>query len=301
MRNFAVSSRRSRGSAAAALIALLVGLAIGAAAGMLVGQLAARGGGHGSVAAMQQLAAVQTDGLRLTRYAVDASQGAFDAFDELDLARQQIGRSIASLRHGDPALRIPPADGARNDLLEHVERDWREIDRLAATITLHQPDVLNASDAASDIAGQLPQLQARLDEVMSTLARSGAPAAQIRLLAQQILLAQRLGDGVRRLLQGGDDVISVADRFARDASMLARMLGALTHGDPGLGIEPIADVEARRLLDQATATFAGLADANEMLLNALVGVFEAQGAAQQIILASDDMVDSAQRLAAAYH
>src|SRR3546814_10242684 len=94
-----------------------------------------------------------------------------------------------------------------------------------------------SSDVCSSdlFSSQVPQLQAKTDEVVRQMMDTGSSSSQIYIAMRQLLLADRMLRRVTVILQGGAGAVSAADAFSRDAQGFAQVLQGLERGNAEMG------------------------------------------------------------------
>lgn len=148
----------------------------------------------------------------------------------------------------------PVADAGRRqrEALEGPLRSWLAGCQRLASIR----DLLIAfHDTKTDFEVRMPALQARIDMATRQLAEQGAAGSTIYLAARQLLLIDRIRNGLREQLAGGPGSVTAGDRLARDLAVFSRVLEGLIDGNPELGIAAVKDATALEALREARTQF----------------------------------------------
>src|SRR3546814_20137704 len=66
-----------------------------------------------------------------------------------------------------------------------------------------QKAVLGLADSANNFTGQVPQLQARLDELVRAMSGSGSPSSQVYYALRQVVLSGTMARRVTEIRAGG--------------------------------------------------------------------------------------------------
>jgi twitching motility protein PilJ len=251
-------------------------------------------------AARERITQIQVQSQQIAKFAQEAAAGGFDAFDELESTRRSIQANLDVLRDGDEEAGIPPyreESGVAQELVK-LTQIWSPIDENAGRILTTKEPILELGDTASAFAAQVPRLQTKMDEVVNAMTQAGAPSSQINVAQRQILLADRMLRRVSNILAGGSGAISAADAFSREASMFGQVLSGLIDGSP----------EVRRV--DAPAARAALADVQRIydevagdvlqIMEASTDLFDVKEASEQIFLGSNELLDGARSLDAAF-
>jgi twitching motility protein PilJ len=114
------------------------------------------------------------------------------------------------------------------------------------------------------------------DSVVDALVVAEAPLQQIRVASRQLMLLQRMSANLRRLSEPDSDLLVAVDRLGRDAVVFGDVTTGLLNGNPELGIERVADTNAREILVSAGRDFRSLVQ----FVEAVIGGAEARSQLQ---------------------
>src|SRR5690606_5415305 len=184
--------------------------------------------------------------------------------------------------------------------LAKLTSTWAPINRNIDQILEREELILTLSDSAGEFSALVPQLQARMDEVVRYMSESGSSSSQIYTAARQITLADRMLRRVTEILQGGVGAVSAADNFSRDATMFGQVLTGLQQGSPEFGVQRVGSGQARQVLGEVAELFATMQGNVEFILQASTELFTVKEASDQIILDSRQLLESANSLDAAF-
>ena len=225
----------------------------------------------------------EVDVVALALHAQMAAQGRAEAFD--------------SLRAHRDAVEARLGNGAPTPVPAGITRAWSEVRQGADQILSHQQAVLGAVDAELAFTAELPALLVRLDEIGRSLADGHEPRSieQVRLLGQSQQLLQRMAGHAARIRAGDADAISAADRFNRDGTVLARILGGLQDGDAELGMEAITQAEASMALAQVRQSYIAIQPRVDALLASAPALLETHEAADSLPAAVESLRSALQQ------
>ncbi len=243
---------------------------------------------------------IQVRAQQLAKAAGESAVGNFDAFDELRQTRDIIDDAINTLRRGDPAINLPASPATVNDSLSTLEQMWSRIDEFATQILDRNDLVIELADSAAAFSTNIPQLQARSDEVVRRMIETGAPTVQIYISSRQLVLADRMLRRVGDIMAGGTGAITAADAFSRDASLFERVLEGLVEGDEGLGLSAVRNSQVLESLAEVMPLFEEIRIDVDTILTASTDLFEVREAADEIFLDAEDLTDQARVLATEY-
>ena len=243
---------------------------------------------------------IQVRAQQLAKAAGESAVGNFDAFDELRRTRDIIDNAIRTLRRGNPAINLPASPPRVNDSLATLEQMWSRIDEFATQILDRTDLVIELADSAGAFSTNIPQLQARSDEVVRRMIETGAPTVQIYIASRQLVLADRMLRRVSDVMAGGTGAITAADAFSRDASLFERVLLGLIEGDEGLGLAAVRNSQVLEALADVMPLFEEIRIDVDTILTASTDLFEVREAADEIFLDAEDLTDQARVLASEY-
>ncbi|MFN3842080.1 MAG: methyl-accepting chemotaxis protein [Rehaibacterium terrae] len=253
--------------------------------------------------ARELIAEVQVLSQQIAKFSAEAVAGGFEAFAELQATRTRIDAILRDLREGNAAEGVP---GYQNDAvvgepLARLTQTWTPINENAQRILEREELVLDLAETASEFSTRVPQLQARMDEVVRFMSEAGAPSSQIYIAVRQIVLADRMVRYVTQILQGGAGAVSAADRFSRDAAVFAQVLAGLRNGNNELGIRRVDSAAGQRALAEVDALYQEVQQDVDAILNASTDLFEVKEASGQIFQDSTLLLDGARNLATAFN
>ncbi|HET6604034.1 MAG TPA: methyl-accepting chemotaxis protein [Xanthomonadaceae bacterium] len=248
------------------------------------------------------VAELQVRSQQIATFSGEATSGGFEAFEELQATRDRIQSIINALRAGDAAQGVPGYENQPiiSEELARVTQSWALINSNAETVLAGEDLILNLTEIAAQFSAQVPQLQARMDEVVRYMAESGAPSSQVQIAMQQIVLADRMLRRITEILQGGVGAVSAADAFSRDATRFGAVLNALLNGNPEMGIRRVESAQARAVLVEVGEIYQSVQSDVETILTQATDLFEIKEASDQIIAFSRQLLDAAQNLSQAF-
>ncbi len=246
-----------------------------------------------SIAADEQILAQ-----RMARYGVAAIQGDASAFKMLREARTRFDKEIGRLKKGGNGL--PPSPPEVSEPLSKAEEAWlglrEEVDKILGS----QDAILNVDRLTRDTTGLIPKLYDTTNAVVQHLLDTGASSRQVYQATLQLMLAERIANNLRLVLEGGDTTLTAIDRFSQDADRFGQVLDAMRNGNDHLGISALKDKEARKVLSEATEVFAQVRDNATKLVALAPDVLPALDSVNRLNRASDELSDVLERLIAAY-
>ncbi|MCP5140927.1 MAG: type IV pili methyl-accepting chemotaxis transducer N-terminal domain-containing protein [Gammaproteobacteria bacterium] len=233
---------------------------------------------------------------RIAKHGLEAARGVSSAFGQLLDTRNRFELSYTLIAKGDPSTNLPAVPATSRGELERVRLRWVEFSKLVDGILANRDAVLSVGTFAQTINDQLPQLLALSDELVGIMVETGASPYQVYIASRQLMLSQRIGNSVQRVLTGGEGAATAADRFGRDAFLFGRVLQGMLRGDAPMNIQPVEDPDALEKLAEVAEVFSTINDNVGAILEKSPELFEVQDAASRIGAQSDTLLDTSQTL-----
>lgn len=228
---------------------------------------------------------------------------------------QQLAKLASQAARGDIKA-FPPLQKDRNDfdetlewhisqasglgMMTELDDTWREYKTNIDTILKRREVVTNMRSLVGAINEQIPNLLAVSDEVVTIMAEQGAPPDQIYIATRQLMLTQRISSNVNRVLDGGEEAITAADRFGRDAALFGRVVEDMLRGNRNLGIKRITHPESREKLKAVQALFRELRTQVGAILERSPEMFQVSDAAESVLSSSGNLLSHIENLSTSY-
>jgi len=168
--------------------------------------------------------------------ALAAATGQAKAFDRLAANQNRFISNLGKYNNGDASRNLPPLPGKFGIEYSNLKASWSEYDKNIATVVAAKISIATVSDYVTQINESLPELMSLSDAVVVELVSSKAPRASIAVAARQLILILSIEHSLNQILNEGEVVMAAADRFAKDAAQVERLLLAMIEGNPELGI-----------------------------------------------------------------
>ena len=237
---------------------------------------------------------------QLAKYSREAVEGGnSESFDEFKATKDRGATIVNALRKGGEG--VPGYEGSINQkgvdvALRKVSTVWTKMATDADRISKSQERIVNLSDTAAAFNARIPQISARLDEVVRAMSDAGAPASQINLANRQIVLADRMSRRVTEILAGGDRAVTAADALSRDSAVFGQVLAGLKSGNAEMGVARVTSSAALDAVDAVDKLYADSLKEMDSILQASTDLFEVQQASQAISEDSNVLLEDSQAL-----
>ena len=239
----------------------------------------ARLGGASSAASSLQVLSQQL--AVQAREAVGGDQAAFQA---LKATRAEIDANLGGITANFGAT--PGVAGP----IKTVSDTWAPLGASAGQVAASEAAVLGLAGNANRFEAQVPQLQARLDELVRAMSTSGSPSSQVYYALRQVVLSGTMARRVTEIRAGGDAAAAAGDGLARDSAVFGNVLAGLRSGDEATGITALGNPGAVAALGQAEALWAEMKTDLDAILASSDNLFQAQAAASAITAGSDKLL-----------
>jgi twitching motility protein PilJ len=237
---------------------------------------------------------------QITKFAGLAQTGNPNAFEELAKHHDRFGFSLQLLRAGDPETGMPPSPSEVSKQLGQVVKTWEKFTGDAQVIIDSRAVVVALQETVKHINNNAPALVALSDEVATLMARKRASPQQVYLASRQLLLVQRIIHNVNLVLEGGEEAVTAADRFGRDAALYGRVLQGFLDGDPGMNVAKVNDGEIVAQLEELSELFDMVGKQVGGILERSPEVFQVSEAVSEVINTSGLLLTSLADLEKAY-
>lgn len=219
----------------------------------------------------------------------EATSGDAAAFVTLKKASERIDSTRQIMTAGGSGL--PGVGELVSDELAELEKVWGAVKANAETIVSNRDRILFLHDVGKTLNESIPELQREYDAVVNVLVSSGASSDQIVLAQKQLLLAERIGRNVDKMLSGADSTQQAANQFNLDASIFGDVLNGMLKGNRKMGINRVTDLKARTSLNKISELFDYVSGSVGDIFKASPDLLSARSAADNILNDSPKVLD----------
>lgn len=238
---------------------------------------------------------------KVAKYALEASAGDQASFERLRVARDRFIVLLDELKTGAPDAGLPASPDAVREALRETENRWLALRAYVDEILGNQSAILSVREFVQVINAAIPQLQQASEDVVRILVQNQAEPQQVYVASRQLMLAQRLGDNVSRVLDGGARTAAAIDQFSQDADRFGRVLTGMLTGDNELSIARVSNPDAETKLAEAAKLFRSINDHVAEIIETAPAVLPALEATGEVTPASDVLDTATRDLVAAYN
>ncbi len=229
----------------------------------------------------------------IAKLASQAARGQLDAFPTLQITRDEF-EAILSYQQGTAK------DMSGVQSLDTLSTMWASYSKNVDTIISRRETVRSMRKNILGINESIPTLLALTDEVVIIMSDQNAPANQVYTATRQLMLIQRIASNVGQVLEGGEEAVTAADRFGRDAALFGRVIEGMLRGSRVMGITRINEPKARKKLGLVSALFNKISNRVGAILERSPEMFQVSGSTDEILSSSEDLEAQIEQVAAAY-
>jgi twitching motility protein PilJ len=239
---------------------------------------------------------------RIAKAAQTGLTGNAEAFKQLRSSRDQFVQSLKLLSVGGNAsgVTLPPTSDEVRPTLRDLTKEWDKSDQNVTLVLAQEKNLIGLGSAVRSINNNNPALLDLAEQVQALKLQSQAPAREISVAGQLVMLTQRLAKNANAML--GADVIDpeVAFLMGKDTSTFRDLLGALTKGSDALRITATKDPETLEKLADLEKQYQEFQKAVASILGNLQALVNAKNAGRRVVDDSEGLLNAADKLSAAY-
>lgn len=237
----------------------------------------------------------------IAKYTSNAADGMQDAFEILRTRRDEFDDDLEILISGDPKINLAPsAVEIRKTALSQVEGTWKPLRDKIDAILNRQSSMLELHQISVNLSNTIPQFQDQLDKVLDILMKNNASAEQVYSVNKEKWISEKIMRNLDRVLAGGEDTLSAADAFSRQANLFGSYLNAMKEGNDALKIEKITDLEARKILDDIAEKFTYVENNVQQITKISEQLMVIRNAAYDIFMETQQLLERTTELVKAY-
>ena len=232
----------------------------------------------------------------IAKYALGASTGDSAAFDRLALTKERFVRILAAQRAEFTSGAAVKGEPLVEAFLA-FETSWDGISRDIGTVINGKEQLLAVAETAKVMNEVMPSLLENTEELVDTLVKNGASAAQVSQAGRLSVLGQRIVNNIKQVMTGEDAEAAVM-AFVKDNAEFERDVDGMMHGKGG--IQAVSDKTAQSKLHQIDSLFGRLSDHVKTVAENTKRLVSAQSAAKSVSLQGERLLESTDQLKDAY-
>lgn len=239
---------------------------------------------------------------RIAKAAQTGLIGSPEAFKQLQQSREEFIAALKLLTQGGQAgdVSLPPTSDAVRPALDALTKEWQKTDRSVQLVLEQSKNLIGLGNAVRQINNNNPILLDLAEQIQALKLQAQAPAREISLSGQLVMLTQRLAKNANSML--GADVIDpeVAFLMGKDTTTFRDLLQGMTKGSDVLRISATKDPEQLAKLAELGKANQEFQTAVASILGNLQALVNAKQAGRRVVDDSEPLLASAQKLGDAY-
>src|SRR6266852_5803843 len=239
---------------------------------------------------------------RIAKAAQTGLIGSPEAFKQLQQSRDEFIASLKVLTLGGQAgdVSLPPTSDTVKPQLNALTKEWEKTDRSVQLVLAQSKNLIGLATAVRLINTNNPLLLDLAEQVQALKLQSQAPAREVSLSGQLVMLTQRLARNANAML--GADVIDpeVAFLMGKDTTTFRELLQGLMKGSDVLRVTAAKDPEQQAKLAELEKAYQEFQGAVASILGNLQSLVNAKQAGRKVVDDSEPLLAASQKLADAY-
>lgn len=239
---------------------------------------------------------------RIAKAAQTGLIGNPDAFKQLQASRDQFITALNLLTNGGKAgdVSLPPTSPGVRPALDALTKEWDKTDKSVQLVLAQSKNLIGLGNAVRQINNNNPTLLDLAEQIQALKLQAQAPAREISLSGQLVMLTQRLAKNANAML--GADVIDpeVAFLMGKDTTSFRELLQGMTKGSDVLRVAAAKDPEQLAKLGDLTKAYQDFQTSVASILGNLQALVNAKQAGRRVVDESEPLLAAAQKLGDAY-
>src|SRR5689334_18155632 len=239
---------------------------------------------------------------RIAKAAQTGLIGSPEAFKQLQQSRDDFNSALKLLTQGGQTgdVFLPATSDAVRPQLNALTKEWEKTDRSVELVLAQSKNLIGLASAVRLINANNPLLLDLAEQVQALKLQTQAPAREVSLSGQLVMLTQRLARNANAML--GADVIDpeVAFLMGKDTTTFRELLQGLSKGSDVLRVAAAKDPEQQGKLAELDKAYQEFQGAVASILGNLQALVNAKQAGRRVVDDSEPLLATSQKLADAY-
>ena len=239
---------------------------------------------------------------RIAKAAQTGLIGSPEAFKQLQQSRDEFIAALKLLTQGGQTgdVSLPPTSDTVKPQLDALTKEWEKTDRSVQLVLTQSKNLIGLATAVRLINTNNPLLLDLAEQVQALKLQAQAPAREVSLSGQLVMLTQRLARNANAML--GADVIDpeVAFLMGKDTTTFRELLQGLMKGSDVLRVTAAKDPEQQEKLAELDKAYQEFQGAVASILGNLQALVNAKQAGRRVVDDSEALLAASQKLADAY-
>jgi twitching motility protein PilJ len=239
---------------------------------------------------------------RIAKAAQTGLIGSPEAFKQLQQSRDEFIAALKLLTRGGQAgdVSLPASSDTVKPQLGALTKEWDKTDRSVQLVLAQSKNLIGLGTSVRLINSSNPALLDLAEQIQALKLQSQAPAREVSLSGQLVMLTQRLAKNANAML--GADVIDpeVAFLMGKDTTSFRELVQGLIKGSDVLRVAAAKDPEQLTKLAELEKAYQEFQGAVASILGNLQALVNAKQAGRRAVDDSEPLLAASQKLAEAY-
>ncbi len=239
---------------------------------------------------------------RIAKAAQTGLIGIPEAFKQLQQSREEFIAALKLLTQGGQAgdVSLPATSDAVKPALAALTKEWEKTDKSVQLVLTQSKNLIGLGNAVRQINNNNPVLLDLAEQIQALKLQAQAPAREVSLSGQLVMLTQRLAKNANSML--GADVIDpeVAFLMGKDTTTFRELLQGMSKGSDVLRVAATKDPEQQAKLADLEKAYQEFQAAVASILGNLQALVNAKQAGRRVVDDSEGLLAASQKLADAY-
>src|SRR5258706_208362 len=239
---------------------------------------------------------------RIAKAAQTGLIGSPEAFKQLQQSRDEFIAALKLLTQGGQAgdVSLPATSDTVKPALDALIKEWEKTDRSVQLVLAQSKNLIGLATAVRLINTNNPVLLDLAEQIQALKLQAQAPAREVSLSGQLVMLTQRLAKNANSML--GADVIDpeVAFLMGKDTTTFRDLLQGMAKGSDVLRISATKDPEQQAKLAELDKANQEFQVAVASILGNLQALVNAKQAGRRVVDDSELLLAAAQKLGDKY-
>ncbi len=239
---------------------------------------------------------------RVAKATPQAVQGNPQAFFQLLESRDLLDSILRTLADGGVVDKVDVSAtvGEVRPVLDQTVAEWQKSQKNASTILKEQANLTKLGQAIRTINTANPAMLETAEQISALKLQNNAPAREISVAGQLVMLTQRMAKNANALLAGEAIDPEVAFLLGKDTNTFRDLMQGLAKGSEALRLSPATDGETRDKLAELEKAFADYQTAVSGILGNMQQLVSAKQSAQNIFTDNEKLLGQVRTLATSY-
>jgi twitching motility protein PilJ len=242
---------------------------------------------------------------QITQYAAAAARGDDTGFKQLIKSRIEYKKILELLANGDHATGIPVTPPVAENAINSLTTVWQEVEISVGQLLDTQEAVTKLYADFTEIEGVMTDVEAQTENMTNTMTTAGATPVQMYLATHQLVLLERITNGIRASFTRGysADAVDAEGQLDEAISQFGDTLTSLQEGNEESTpkVTAVTNPTVVQAIQGVSSLFNERIGRIDYFLDKAEQLFLAKDAWQAISAKVPNLLDNVEKLQVAYN